>query len=313
MFEVTFLGTAATMPAAERGLPALLVGAGSERYLIDCGEGTQRQLLRAGAGFRRLGRVLLTHAHLDHVLGLAGLLATRGLLDLKDEVTIAGSRPTIDLVERYLASLWPGRRAPVPVRLVALMPGPGLAPVLHARDYRIGCFPVRHHNTESLGYRFDATPRRHLRADRLMALGVPPGPLRARLAAGEVVELADGRRIEPETVQGPLAAGASLAVVGDTEEVDTLIEPVRGADALVIEATFLEADAALAAARGHLTAAQAGRLAAEAGVGALYLTHISGRYEAAAVAAEAARFFPGARVMNDFDRVAITAAAAAGI
>jgi ribonuclease Z len=306
MFEVTFLGTAATMPSAERGLPALLVAAGAERFLIDCGEGTQRQLLRAGAGFRRLGHVLLTHGHLDHVLGLAGLLSTLGLLDLRDEVTIGASRQTIGLVERYLVGLWGEGRAPVPLRLATLAPGP----VVAARDYRVSCFTVTHGGTESLGYRFDTIARRHLRADLLAAQGVPSGPLRAHLAAGETIELPDGRRIAPEMVEGPAAAGASLAIVGDTEEVETLVGAVGGVDALVIEATFLEHDAALATARNHLTAAAAGRLAAEAGVGALYLQHISGRYEPAAIAAEAARSFPNVRVMNDFDRVQVTAAGA---
>ena len=97
-------------------------------------------------------------------------------------------------------------------------------------------------------------------------------------------------------------------MVGDTEEVDSLVEAVRGVDALVIEATFLEADAGLAIARGHLTAAQAGRLAATAGVGALYLTHISGRYEAAAIAAEAQRHFPDAKTVTDFEQVAVSTA-----
>lgn len=301
MFELTFLGTAATMPSAKRGLPALLVAAGGDRFLIDCGEGTQRQLLRAGTGFRRLSHVLLTHAHYDHVLGLAGLAATLGLLDIGGELSICGSAQTIALVERYLAGLFPARRAPVPLRLAALSPGP----VLAARDYRLTAFPVRHAATESLGYRFDTAPRRHLSAERLAALGVPSGPLRARLAAGESVELPDGSRIASKMVTAPGAPGASLAIVGDTEETATLLPAVRGADALVIEATFLDADAALAAERNHLTAGAAGRLAAAAGVGALYLTHISGRYDPAAVEAEARRFFPEARVMNDFDRVSV--------
>lgn len=303
MFELTFLGTAASTPSPERGLPSLLVGAGSERFLIDCGEGTQRQILRAGAGFRRLGHVLLTHGHLDHVLGLAGLIASLGLFDLRGDLTLCGSRQTIDFVERYLCGIWPQRRAPVPLRLMRLTPGP----VFAGHDYMVSCFPVRHRGTESLGYRFETMPRRHLRADRLAALGIPPGPLRAKLAAGEAVVLPDGSHIEPEMVQGPPAAGTSLAVVGDAEETGSLVEPVRGADALVIEATFLEADAALAAARGHLTAGQAGRLAAEAGVGALYLTHLSGRYEPAAVMAEAGRFFANVRAMSDFDRLAVAA------
>ncbi len=181
--------------------------------------------------------------------------------------------------------------------------------MIAGRDYGVSCFPVRHRGTASLGYRFETNPRRHLRADRLGALGVPSGPLRARLAAGEPVVLADGRQIDPETVHGELAAGASLAVVGDAEDIESLVAPVRGADALVIEATFLEADAALAAERGHLTAAEAGRLGAAAGVGALYLTHISGRYDPAAVAEEASRFFPDVRVMNDLDHVAVAATA----
>src|SRR3954449_2083745 len=123
MFELTFLGTAATTPSTERGLPALLVSAGSERFLVDCGEGTQRQLLRSGTGFRRLGHILLTHAHLDHVLGLGGLLATLGLFDLRGDLALYGSSETIGFVARYLAGIWPPGRTPVPIRPVVLEPG----------------------------------------------------------------------------------------------------------------------------------------------------------------------------------------------
>jgi ribonuclease Z len=308
MFELIFLGTAATTPSTERGLPALLVSAGSERFLVDCGEGTQRQLLHSGTGFRRLGHILLTHVHLDHVLGLGGLFATLGLFDLRGEVAIYGSRETVGFVERYLAGIWTGQ-TPTPVRLVALDPGAlDPAPFFAGRDYRITCFPVRHHRTQSLGYLFETIPRRHLQPELLDALGVPPGKLRARLAAGEPIVLADGRRIAPEEVAAGAATATRLAIVGDTEETDTLMPFVTGADALVIEATFLDEDAGIAATRGHLTAGQAARLARDAGVSALYLTHISGRYAAGAIAAEAARFFPGTRVMNDFDRVAVAAA-----
>src|SRR5947209_7968572 len=304
MFELTFLGTAASTPSPERGLPALLVGAGGSRFLIDCGEGTQRQMLRAGSGFRRLRHVLLTHAHLDHVLGLGGLIATLGLMDLRDTLRICGSRETMRFVAQYLGSLFPLPRAPVPLEFVELQPGP----VLATGQFTVSCFPVKHRGTESLGYRFDTIARAHLDGDRLAALGVSPGPLRAELAAGRSVVLPDGRRIGPESVRGPPAAGASLAVVGDTEEVDTLTQAVAGADALVSEATFLERDAALAGERGHLTAAEAGRLAAAAKVGALYLTHISGRYDAAEIAAEAVRFFAAASVASDFERGSHTAA-----
>jgi ribonuclease Z len=241
--------------------------------------------------------------HLDHVLGLGGLLATMGLFDIDNQLTICGSVETIAFVQRYLTTLWGEGRAPVPLRLVPLQPGV----FIEDRDYRVSCFPVCHRGTQSLGYRFDATPRRHVRADRLAALGVSAGPLRAKLAAGEAITLDDGRRIEPDEVLGPSVAGASLAVVGDAEETVSLVEHVRGADALVIEATFLEADRELAARRSHLTAAQAGWLGQEAGVGALYLTHISGRYDPAAIAAEAAAHFPTARVVSDFDTVSVPA------
>jgi ribonuclease Z len=303
MFELTFLGTAATTPSTERGLPALLVGADSERFLVDCGEGTQRQLLRSGAGFRRLGHILLTHAHLDHILGLGGLLSTLGLFDLRDPLTLYGSRETIDAVARYLDGIWPGARVPVPVRLVVLEPGP----VVAGRSYRVSCFPVRHHQTESLGYLFETIPRRHLQPERLDALGVPPGKWRTLLAAGQSVVLPDGRRVAPQQVEAGEATAIRLAIVGDTEETETLAPFVNRADALVIEATFLDADAALALRRGHLTAGAAARLARDAGIGALCLTHISGRYEEGAVAAEARRFFRQARVMNDFDHIAIAA------
>jgi ribonuclease Z len=297
MFELTFLGTAASTPSAERGLAALLVGCGGERVLVDCGEGTQRQILKSGLGFRRLDRVLLTHAHLDHVLGLPGLVSTLGLLRAGDALSIGGSGRTLRFVAGLLAAVWPNGRAPVALELAPLEPGA----VIEAAGFRIRCFAVRHRDTDSLGFRFETPPRRHLNADRLAALGVPDGPVRGLLARGETVVLPDGRRIAGEDVLGPPEAGASLAVVGDAEEVESLVDPVRGADALVIEATFLDADAALARARNHLTAGDAGRLAAAAGVGMLYLTLLSGRYDGAAVLAEARQHFPSVRTVADFE------------
>jgi ribonuclease Z len=172
--------------------------------------------------------------------------------------------------------------------------------------WRIIAFPVAHRGTESLGYLFEEETRRALRPDRLDALGVPEGPERATLAHGFPIELADGRPVTPEMVQGPSVAGTKLAIVGDAEEVTPLTEPVRRADALVIEATFLERDASLARARGHLTATAAARLAREAEVGELLLTHISGRYKSVEILAEAARLFPKVRVAADFDRVPVT-------
>jgi ribonuclease Z len=300
LFELAFLGTAAAVPSAERGLPALFVGAGPNRFLVDCGEGTQRQLMRAGIGFRGLGHVLLTHAHLDHVLGLAGLLATLALYRVAGTIEIIGSGETIGSLRGYLAqTVGPEREGGHRLRVVA--PGP----VLARPGWRLDAFPVVHRGTESLGYLFREESRQPLLAERLDALGVPAGPERAALAQGRPVVLADGRSIAPEMVRGPGTAGARLALVGDTEEVATLIEPVRCADVLVIEATFLERDAALARARGHLTAAAAARLARDAGVGELLLTHISGRYEPPEILAEAAPLFANVRVVADFDQFSV--------
>lgn len=302
MFELLFLGTAAAVPSAERGLSALLVARGRNRFLIDCGEGTQRQLMRAEHGFRGLEHILLTHAHLDHVLGLAGLLATLALYRVGGTVEIIGSRETVAFVRRYLAeTIGPEHDGAYRLRAV------GSGPVLSFPGWRLAAFPVKHRGTDSLGYLFQEEARHPLLPERLDALGVPEGPERAALAHGRPVALADGRRISPEMVRGPPVAGAKLAIVGDTEEVATLVEPARGADALVIEATFLERDAALARARGHLTAAAAGRLARDAEVGELLLTHISGRYKPEEILAEAAAFFPDARVVADFDHIAVTA------
>jgi len=300
MFELIFLGTAAAVPSAERGFPALYVAKGANRLLIDCGEGTQRQLTRAECGLGGLSHVLLTHAHLDHVLGLAGLLATLALYRVRGTVEIMGSEETITFTRRYLGeTIGPERDGGY--RLRPVTPGP----ILVQSDWRLEAFPVVHRATGSLGYVFRDETRYPLLAERLDALGVPKGRERAELAQGHSVIVADGHCITPEMVHGPAVAGAKLTVVGDTEEIATLIEPVRGADLLVIEATFLERDASLARARGHLTAAAAGQLARDAGVSELLLTHISERYKPSEILAEAKLWFPNVRIAADFDRTLV--------
>jgi len=287
MFDLVFLGTAAAVPSAERGSPALLIARGSARFLVDCGEGTQRQLMRARLGFRGVGHVLLTHLHLDHVAGLVGLLATRQLYQLEGSIEIIGSHETIAFVRRYLCATI-GREREAGYRFRAVSPGL----VLPQPGWQITAFPVAHRGTESLGYLFEEEPRRALLAERLDALRVPEGPERAALARGDPVVLADGRSVTPAMVQGPSVAGAKLAIVGDAEEIISLIEPVRRTDALVIEATFLERDAVLARERGHLTATAAAKLAREAEAEELLLTHISGRYKAGEISVGSRPRFP---------------------
>ncbi|WFU77948.1 ribonuclease Z [Bradyrhizobium sp. CIAT3101] len=301
MFALTFLGTSASVPSAERNHPALLLEAAGNRILIDCGEGTQRQLLRSGAGFRRLDRILLTHGHLDHVLGIPGLFSTLGLRQTSDVMTIHGGPGTLDLVIRMLAGLWGEGRAPISVQFAPLSEGP----VVDAGDFNIGCFPVRHRNTDSFGFVFESPARRHLLSDRLLALGVPDGPVRGELAAGRPVTIEGGRTIHPEDVLGPPGGARKLVVIGDTETTEGLSTHAAEADLLVIEATFLDRDAPTARDYGHLTAAEAARFAATNNVRQLVLTHLSGRYEDGEILAEAAKIFPNVRIAADFDRIAV--------
>ena len=305
MFEVVFLGTAAAVPAVDRGLPALLVLHRHRRFLVDCGEGTQRQLLKSGLGFRRLDCVLLTHAHLDHVLGIGGLVATVALLEAGAMLTVYGSASALRAVRSLLAEVvWPDGPPRFEVESVVLEPGT----IIEDDRLRVRAFPVTHRGADNFGFAFEEKPRPRMLPERLAVLDVPVGPERRRLLRGETVVLPDGRRIAPDQVLGAAQPGSRLIVVGDAADADELLQEARAADALIIEATFLERDADRAAERSHLTAAQAARLARAADVRALYLTHLSSRYEQGEIEAEARAIFPGAIVARDFDRVAVRAA-----
>jgi len=301
MFALTFLGTSASVPSPERNHPGILVEAVGSRILVDCGEGTQRQLLRSGAGFRRLDHLLLTHGHFDHVLGIPGLFSTLRLRQSSDAMTIHGGPGTLDVVVRMLAGLWGEGRAPIPLDLAPLAEGR----VLDAGEFTIDCFPVRHRDTDSFAFSFQSAIRRHLLPDRLLALRVPDGPVRRELAEGRQVRLDDGRTIDPEQVLGPAQGRRKLVIVGDTETTEGLDDHVRDADVLVIEATFLARDAATAHDYGHLTATEAAALAARSAVKQLVLTHISGRYPDEDILVEATGTFPNSRLANDFDRITI--------
>ena len=304
MFEVVFLGTAAGVPAVDRGLPALIVLHRHRRFLVDCGEGTQRQLLKSGLGLRRLDCVLLTHAHLDHLLGIGGLVATLALLEAGSGLTVHGGSSALRAVRGLLTEVvWPEGRPRFEVESIRVEPGT----IIEDDHLRVWAFPVTHRGGDSFGFVFEEKSRRRMLADRLVALDVPAGAERRRLLEGEAVVLPDGRRIAPDEVLAPPRRGGRLIVVGDAGHAGELLEVARNADALIIEATFLERDADKAAERGHLTAAQAAGLAHTANVRALYLTHVSSRYEQAEIEAEARAIFPGATIARDFDRITVRA------
>ena len=298
MFEIVFLGTSASAPSVHRGLSAQVVKHDEYRFLVDCGEGTQRQILQSGLGFKRLNRILITHGHLDHILGLAGLLSTFMRWETIDELEIYGGKWALERIRDLLFGVvLRGARPPMAIRLVEIQPGE----FLKGEDFSVSAFQVYHRGSDSYGFLFEEKARRPFLPQAAEALNIPPGPWRRELVNGQSVRLPDGRVITPQQVLGEERPGIRLLLVGDSGRTDNLGEVCRSADALVIEATYLEEEADMAERFSHLTARQAAELAAQAGAKNLILTHVSRRYREREVLAEARALFPGAILARDFD------------
>ncbi len=302
MFEILFLGTSASAPSANRGLAGQIVSHNEYRFLVDCGEGTQRQILQSGIGFKRITRILLTHGHLDHILGLGGLLSTLLRWEAIDELEIFGGRSTLERVKTLLYDVvLRGNQPPMPLKLTEIKPGI----IFEADDFTVTAFPVTHKGPDCLGYIFEEKARRPFLASKADELGVPFGPERRDLVAGKEITLPDGTRILPEDVLGDWEKGSKLVVVGDAGRTDNLIEFCKDADAVVIESTYLDEEADMAKQFSHLTARMGAELAIKAGVKKLILTHISRRYRGKDVFAEAQTVFPNVVVARDFDNFQI--------
>jgi ribonuclease Z len=271
------------------------------RFLVDCGEGTQRQLLRSGLGFRRLDRILLTHGHLDHILGLGGIASTFGRWEAVERVEIWGGRWALGRVERLMEVVFGSRNRPLEIEFYDVQPGV----LMEDHSFVLSAFPVAHRGPGCYGYAFEEKSRRPFLASKADALGVPRGPERGRLVRGETITVADGTCVRPDDVLGPAQSGARLVFVGDAGATRDLHSIVRNADALVIEATYLQGESDLAREFGHLTARQAAELARDAGVHALILTHLSRRYAERDVATEAQATFPNTFIARDFDHFEI--------
>ena len=302
MFEIIFLGTSASAPSIRRGLSAQIVKHYEYRFLVDCGEGTQRQILQSGLGFKRLNRVLLTHGHLDHILGLGGLLSTLMRWEALEELEVYGGRHTLDRVHDLLYGVvLRGKKPQTKLHLREVEPGV----IFEAKDFSVTAFPVDHRGPGCFGYKFEEKSHRPFLADKADSLGVPFGPVRRDLVKGESITLENGTCIAPDDVLGPLLEGTSLAITGDTGKTNNLLEVCRGLDTLVIESTYIDEDAQMARKFGHLTARQAAELAKQAGVKRLILTHLSRRYRERDVIREARAIFPNSYVARDFDTYTI--------
>ena len=291
--RVVFLGTSGSMPTPERSLPSIAVRRGRELLLFDVGEGTQRQLLRAGMGFKERTYIFLTHLHLDHISGLPGIIHTLTLLQRKAPLTIFGPAGTVEYVRSILR-----RVGNTPFRVVVQEVSDGV--VFRGQGYTVYA-AWADHSCPCLAYALveDERPGRFY-PERARALGVPEGPLWKRLQSGSPVVLTTGKVVKPEDVCGPKRPGRKVVYSGDTRPCESVVRLAEGADVLIHDSMFGEDMAERAVEDGHSTASQAAEVARRAGVLRLYLTHISPRYRnPKTLLEEAVKVFPFTTLAED--------------
>ncbi len=272
MLRLTFLGTSAAQPTIGRNLSGLAIRRERELFLVDCGEGTQRQMTKYATGFD-VAAICFTHMHLDHWLGVVGFLRTLSMQERPEPLDLYGPRGLSRMVERYMAG--PVERLSFDLRVQEVVPG--------ERIRRDGCdlvpFATRH-GVPSVGWALveDARPGR-FHPDRAAALGVEEGPMFGALQHGKAVTLPNGRVVTPLEVLDPPRPGRKVVVTGDTRPCQATIDVASAADLLIHDSTFGDAEAERAVQTDHSTAREAARLAREAGVARLVLTHLSTRYD----------------------------------
>lgn len=301
MFDVCFLGTSASAPSVERNLTSTMLIHEGQRFLLDCAEGTQRQILKSGLGFKDLRRIFLTHGHLDHILGIGGLTSTFGRWEAVSRIEIYGGSWALERVRDLMKVVLRGKEVDIQIDLVQIKPGV----LVREKSLEISAFGVLHRGTGCFGFVFEEKAKRPFLVERAAELGIPAGPERRRLVAGESITLSDGRVIIPDQVLGDLVRGTRFVYVGDTARIDEVVGPATEADALVMESTYMAEDVEIARRFGHITAVEAAECAREANVSKLYLTHISRRYTGAVVEAQARAVFPNTFVVDDLDKVVV--------
>ena len=293
--DILFLGTSAAVPSRDRSTSCIALRDGSNVVLMDCGEGSQRQLMISPFSFMRIGTILITHLHGDHVFGLPGLIQTMGLSGRIESLRIYGPHGIRAFVESSMSAT--EGETTYPMEVEELSGGE----TFDIRGFSVECFRTDH-GMASLGFVLRA-PDRPGRLDhrKALELGVRDGPDMARLKAGETVG-----GVSPEQVMGPPVRGLSVAYAGDTKPCAETIEASRGVDVLIHEATYMESESARALEHNHSTAAQAAMVAAEAGVSYLIMTHISHRYDdRSLLEAEARGIFPQSYAAEDMELFAV--------
>jgi len=269
---VRFLGTSASRPTVERNVAALSLVREGETLLFDCGEGTQRQMMRYGVSFG-LADIFFTHFHADHVIGVIGLLRTMSLQGRTDPLRLWGPKGAMRTLKR--AEEFGMDRLTFPLEIREVEAGVPIA----RKDYHILPYAVDHRGSRSVGYAVIEEERKgRFNPDLARELGVPEGPLWGEIHRGRAVTLPDGRTIEPSVLVGAQRAGRKVVITGDTRPCDATIEAARDADLLVHESTFGDEEAERAVETGHSTAREAAHVAAAAGVRTLVLVHFSARY-----------------------------------
>lgn len=271
MLHVVFLGTAGSLPTPERNPSAILINREGEMMLFDCGEGTQRQMMRARTGMMRLNYIFLTHLHADHILGVPGLLETMAFQGREEPLTIAGPIHTIDLVEKFSSICYFSRD--FEVRAMDLEPGD----VIRMDGYQVEAVETRH-SVPSLGYCLKEDERLgRFNREAAVAMGIPSGPLFGKLQHGQTVEI-NGRIVRPEQVMGPARPGRKIVYTGDTRPCISVETASRGADMLIHDGALGNDMASWAKETKHSTAGEAAEVARRAGVRQLVITHVSSRY-----------------------------------
>ena len=293
--SLRFLGTSASRPTVERNVSSLAVIREGETLLIDCGEGTQRQMMRYGVSFS-LRDIFFTHFHADHLLGVIGLMRTMALQGRTDTLHLWGPRGAGKVLRR--AEGFGTERLTFPVEITEITTDEPI----RRTEYAIAPFIADHRGAPALGYALVEDDRKgRFNPERARELGIPEGPMWGKIHRGMTVILDDGRSIEPSAIVGVPRRGRRVTITGDTRPCDATIAAARNADLLVHEATFAEEEAQRAIDTGHSTAREAAIVAEAAGVKRLVLTHLSARYSSDSrdLEREARAVFPETAVARD--------------